>query len=104
MIFYRLLLDNSVNVTISPVPNTMINFVQDQIMDHANVDFVFVNQDGRVMRVNAQNPRKIALMLQLTRLVQAMDIVNVTSVNALNLKILQFNIMDLNVNLSTLVC
>ena len=82
----------------------MINFVQDQIMDHANVGFVFVNQDGRVMRVNAQNPRKIALMLQLTRLVQAMDIVNVTSVNALNLKILQLNIMDLNVNMSTLVC
>ena len=82
----------------------MINFVQDQITDHANVDFVFVNQDGRVMRVNAQNPRKIALMLQLTRLVQAMDIVNVISANALNLKILQFNIMDLNVNMSTLVC
>ena len=82
----------------------MINFVQDQIMDHANVDFVFVNQDGKVMHVNAQNPRKIALMLQLTRLVQAMDIVNVISANALNLKILQFNIMDLNVNMSTLVC
>ena len=73
-------------------------------MDHANVDFVFVNQDGKETLVNAQNPRKIALMPQLTRLVQAMDIVNVTSVNALNLKILQSNIMDLNVNMSTLVC
>ena len=91
------------NVTISPVQNSMVIFVQDLIMGYANAEYVSANQNGKMMIVTVQSLLIIALilmiLLKIIRLVQEMDTVNVIIASALNPHIHQYNIMvDLIVN------
>ena len=95
-------MDNTANVTISPVQSLMVRFVQDPITGHANVEYVSANQNGKMMIVTVQTLLITALILmihlKIIRLVREMDTVNAIIASALNPQIHQYNMVDLIVN------
>jgi hypothetical protein len=72
---------SSVNVITSHAGGMVDYHAQDQIMGHANVEYVFVGGDGQVKPASAQTAKKTVIHLILLKSAWAEDHVNVGFAN-----------------------